>query len=195
MRKTEEYNIKLDNDVEVEENNKKPKKEKITVFEVFGAIVAALVVATIMFLFCFRVINVEGASMAPTLRDGDKVVVSAVGYTPKVGDVVVLSSADDVKTPIVKRVIALEGDVVDINFATGVVTVNGKEEFYSDELTQQQGDIAFPIEVDEGCVFVLGDNRGYSIDSRFSQVGCVDERFIVGEVLFRFYPLGDWTVE
>lgn len=196
LRKTEEYNIKLNNDVDVEDNKKiKPKREKINIFEVFQAIVAALVVATVVFLFCFRVINVEGSSMAPTLHDGDKVVVSAVGYKPKVGDVVVLSTTDSIKTPIVKRIIALEGDTVDINFATGIVTVNGREEFYSDELTQQQGDIAFPIVVEEGTVFVLGDNRGYSIDSRFSQVGCVDERLIVGEVLCRIYPLGDWTVE
>ena len=78
---------------------------------------------------------------------------------------------------------------------TGVVTVNGTEEDYSNELTSQQFDIAFPITVPEGTVFVLGDNRGNSLDSRSTRVGCVDERLIVGKVLFRFFPLGDWKVE
>lgn len=97
--------------------------------------------------------------------------------------------------PIVKRIIAVGGDTVDINFTTGVVTVNGTEEDYTDELTSQQFDIAFPITVPEGSVFVLGDNRGNSLDSRSTRVGCVDERYIVGKVLFRFFPFGDWKVE
>jgi signal peptidase I len=167
----------------------------MNVFEVFEAGVAALVVVTIVFLFCFRVFNVEGPSMRPTLENGDKVVVSTIGYKPKSGDVIVLSGTDGLKKPIVKRVIAVAGDVVDINFTTGVVTVNGKEESYSDELTNQQAYIAFPITVPEGTVFVLGDNRDVSLDSRSSRVGCVDERMIVGKVLFRFFPIGDWKVE
>ena len=106
-----------------------------------------------------------------------------------------LSGAGSDQKPIVKRVIAVAGDVVDINFTTGVVSVNGKEEHFTDELTTQQADVAFPLTVPEGTVFVLGDNRGVSLDSRSSRVGCVDERKIVGKVLFRFYPLGDWKVE
>ena len=192
MRKIEEFDISL---TENEKVSKKRSKSTINVFEVFEAGVAALVVVTIVFLFCFRVFNVEGPSMRPTLENGDKVVVSTIGYKPKSGDVIVLSGTDGLKKPIVKRVIAVAGDVVDINFTTGVVTVNGKEESYSDELTNQQADIAFPITVPEGTVFVLGDNRDVSLDSRSSRVGCVDERMIVGKVLFRFFPIGDWKVE
>ena len=192
MRKIEEFNIALSED---EKASKKKSKSSINVFEIFEAIVAALVVVTIVFLFCFRVFNVAGPSMRPTLEDGDKVVVSTIGYNPKQGDIIVLSGTDGLKKPIVKRVIAVEGDVVDINFTTGVVTVNGKEESYSDELTNQQADIAFPITVPEGTVFVLGDNRDVSLDSRSSRVGCVDERMIVGKVLFRFFPIGDWKVD
>ncbi len=193
MRKTEEYSILLSS----EENapKKKNNKTKLDIFEVFEAGVAALVVVTVLFLFCFRVFSVDGPSMKPTLQPDDRVVVSNVGYKAKQGDIIVLSGDDGKQKPIIKRVIAVAGDVVDINFTTGIVTVNGKEEHFSDELTTQQADIAFPLTVPEGTVFVLGDNRGVSLDSRSSRIGCVDERKIVGKVLFRFFPLGDWTVE
>lgn len=193
MRKIEEYNIKLSEDNKVIEK-KRVKKDKLNVFEVFGAVVAALVTITFVFLFCFRVFNVEGSSMAPTLQAGDKVCVSTVGYTPKQGDIVVLSGTDSLNKPIVKRVIAVGGDKVDINFTTGVVTVNGREEHYADDLTTQQKDIAFPLVVPEGTVFVLGDNRAMSLDSRSSEVGCVDERAIVGRVFLRIMPVDEWTV-
>ncbi len=194
MRKIEEYSISLSSENEVTEKPK-AKKQKLNVFEVFGAGVAAIVAVTFLFLFCFRVFSVDGPSMKPTLQPDDRVVVSTVGYKPKAGDVVVLSGTDSLQKPIVKRIIAVAGDVVDINFTTGVVTVNGKEERYTDDLTTQQADIAFPLTIPEGTVFVLGDNRGVSLDSRSSRVGCVDERKIVGRVLFRFFPFGNWTVK
>ncbi len=192
VRKAEEYSISL---TEETAGNKKVKKDKLNIFEIFEAGVAALVVVTLIFVFCFRIFNVEGPSMAPTLESGDMVVVSTIGYKPQRGDVVVLSSAEGLKKPIVKRIIGVGGDKIDINFTTGIVTVNGKEENYSDDLTNQQADIAFPITVPEGTVFVLGDNRDKSLDSRSRQVGCVDERMVVGKVLFRFFPIGDWEVE
>lgn len=194
MRKTEEYNITLSDELSVKPKNQE-KDGKLNVFEVFQAIISALVVITILFTFAFRVVNVDGTSMKPTLQNNDKVVVSSVGYEVQRGDIVVISSTDGLKEPIVKRIIAVGGDTVDINFTTGVVTVNGTEEDYSNDLTSQQFDIAFPITVPEGTVFVLGDNRGNSLDSRSTRVGCVDERLIVGKVLFRFFPLGDWKVE
>ena len=194
LRKTEEYSIMLSSEADVHKN-KKAKKEKLGIFEVFEAAVAAIIVVTVLFLFCFRVFSVDGPSMKPTLQPDDRIVVSHIGYKARQGDIVVLSGSDGEQKPIVKRVIAVAGDVVDINFTTGIVTVNGKEEHFSDELTTQQADIAFPITVPEGTVFVLGDNRGVSLDSRSSRIGCVDERKIVGKVLFRFFPLGDWKVE
>ncbi len=194
MRKTEEYNLTLDNEVESKKKVKQ-KDEKLNIFEIFEAVIAAFFVITLVFTFLFRVFSVDGPSMKPTLQDGDKVVVSTIGYKAQKGDIVVLSSTEGLKKPIIKRVIAVAGDTVDINFTTGVVTVNGIEEHYTDELTTQQFDVAFPLTVPEGTVFVLGDNRGVSLDSRSTQVGCVDERLIVGKVLFRFFPLGNWTVE
>ena len=186
MRKTEEYSIKLNN----EPSENKKKKEKLSVFEVFEAVVAAFIVVTVIFTFFFRVFNVDGPSMRPALDNDEKIIVSTVGYKPQKGDIVVLSSTDGIKDSIVKRIIAVGGDVVDINFTTGVVTVNGVEEEYTEELTTQQFDTAFPIKVPEGTVFVLGDNRGNSLDSRSSQIGCVDERLIVGKVLFKLLPPG-----
>ena len=194
MRKTEEYNLTLDNEVDTKKKVKQTN-EKLNIFEIFEAIIAAFFVITLVFTFIFRVFSVDGPSMKPTLQDGDKVVVSTMGYKAQKGDVVVLSSTEGLKKPIIKRVVAVAGDTVDINFTTGVVTVNGIEEHYTDELTTQQFDVAFPLTVPEGTVFVLGDNRVVSRDSRSTQVGCVDERLIVGKVLFRFFPLGNWTVE
>ena len=194
MRKTEVYNITLGDEASAKKK-KKENRGKLNVFEVFESIIGALVVITIIFTFFFRVFDVDGPSMKPTLQHNDKVIVSTVGYKVQKGDIVVISEAADLDEPIVKRVIAVGGDTVDINFTTGVVTVNGTEEDYTDELTSQQFDIAFPITVPEGTVFVLGDNRPNSLDSRSTRVGCVDERFIVGKVLGRIFPLGEWTVE
>ena len=194
MRKTEEYSLTLDKEVDTTKKVKQTN-EKLNIFEIFEAVIAAFFVITLVFTFVFRVFSVDGPSMKPTLQDGDKVVVSTMGYKAQKGDIVVLSSTEGLKKPIVKRVVAVAGETVDINFTTGVVTVNGVEEHYTDELTTQQFDVAFPITVPEGTVFVLGDNRGVSLDSRSTQVGCVDERLIVGKVLFRFFPLGNWTVE
>lgn len=203
MRKTEEYDVNIATGKATSNKSLNIKKffEGFTnggfsVFDFFEAAIAALVAIALLFIFCFRVFSVSGPSMKPTLQDKDRIVVSAVGYKPQRGDIVVLSGTDaDDGKPIVKRIIAVGGDVVDINFATGVVSVNGTDEHYTDELTKQQFDIAFPITVEEGKVFVLGDNRGHSIDSRSTRVGCVDEKNIVGKVLFRFFPIGNWTVE
>ena len=135
MRKTEEYSINLNEEASVKAS--KTKQGKLNVFEVFEAVIAALIVITVLFTFVFRVVNVDGSSMKPTLNNNDKVVVSTVGYKPERGDVVVISKTEKVNDPLVKRIIAVGGDTVDINFATGVVTVNGTEEDYTHELTNQ----------------------------------------------------------
>ncbi len=193
MRKTEEYNIDLKD--ENPKLKKKPKKkDRLGVFDIFSSIVAALTVVTMLFLFCFRVFDVDGPSMVPTLEDGEKVIVSTVGYKPQRGDVVVISKAGADNKPIVKRIIAVGGDTVNINLTTGVVTVNGVEEHYSDDLTNQTINTAYPMVVPEGTVFVLGDNRELSHDSRYKIIGCIDERLIVGKVVMKL-SIGDWSVE
>ena len=188
MSNSEEYSIILTETPE--EAPKKFKLEKPTLFETFGAAVAAIIAVTLIFTFLFRIVSVDGTSMKPVLQNGNRVVISALGCKPERGDIVVFSTTGTHKKANVKRDVPLAGDVVDINFTTGVVTVNGEEEEYTDNLTLQQFDIAFPVTVPEGTVFVLGDNRGNSLDSRSTQIGFVDERMIVGKVLFKLVPPG-----
>lgn len=196
MSRSEETTLDFSYNEEDNKNKKKKKSlSKMTVFDFIEPVVAALLVITVIFTLFFRIVNVSGPSMMPTLNDGDKIIISAKGYEPERGDIVVLSGASGMKESIVKRIIAVGGDKVDINFATGVVTVNGVEEEYTNSLTLQQFDIAFPITVPEGCVFVLGDNRGESLDSRSTEIGCIDERYIVGKVIFRLLPFGEGKVE
>ena len=153
-------------------------------------LVAAIV---ILFLLIFRVVIVSGDSMYNTLWDGDYVLLlSNVLYgEPEYGDVVVVSKASyDQGTPIVKRVIATEGQTVDIDFQLGLVFVDGiaLDEPYTYTPTNVSEGVSFPLTVEEGCVFVMGDNRNISKDSRSPEIGLVDTREILGKALFLFFP-------
>lgn len=156
-------------------------------------IVFLLSVIIILLLLVFRVIVVVGSSMYHTFFDGDLVLLlSNTIYTDvKQGDVVVISkkSFDD-GTPIIKRVIATEGQEVDIDFEAGKVYVDGVclDEPYTNTPTNTDGGIAFPLVVERGHVFVLGDNRNRSRDSRFPEIGQIDEREILGKAIFLLFP-------
>lgn len=147
----------------------------------------------VVFLLLFRVVIVEGTSMNNTLLDGDYLflVGNLFYHDPQPGDVVVAAkdSFHDGE-PIVKRVIATEGQTVNIDFERGIVTVDGTvlDEPYIKDLTTLQGGISFPHVVAEGCVFVMGDNRNNSLDSRSSQIGDIDRREIIGKVILLFFP-------
>ena len=152
-----------------------------------------LIVICVVFLLLFRVVVVSGTSMNLTLLDGDYLLlVSNLFYrNPQCGDVVVASKdAFDHGKPIVKRVIATEGQTVDIDFLTGAVYVDGVqlEEAYIWTDTKTHGGVQFPLTVDEGCVFVMGDNRSNSKDSRYMEIGLIDEREILGKAIFLFLP-------
>ena len=155
-------------------------------------------IAGIMLLFslCFRVVVVSGPSMKDTLHHGDLLIVLGDLFygDPKVGDVVVVSkkSFDDGK-PIIKRVIAKEGQEVAIDFEEGVVSVDGMtlDEPYCLTPTNLYEGVDFPAVVPEGCVFVMGDNRNESKDSRSPDIGMVDTREIVGRAVFILFPSGD----
>ncbi|MGM9612924.1 MAG: signal peptidase I [Butyricicoccus sp.] len=156
------------------------------------ALILSLIFIVLLFTFVVRLIGVDGSSMFPTLHDHDVMVVSNLGYTPEKGDIVVLNKASFMNGPIVKRVIATAGDEIDIDFALGRVYVNGEQvdEPYTNEFTlpMNREDMTFPQTVPEGCLFVMGDNRNGSTDSRNSALGMVDERYVIGHVLAVAWP-------
>ncbi len=161
-------------------------------YEWVQALVCSVLAVVLVFTFGARLIGVDGHSMVPTLQDGDRLLVLnsmlCGGYEP--GDIVVLRKESFLPTPIVKRVIAAEGQVVDIDFGSGVVYVDGKRlhEDYINEPTFTPEGTEFPLTVPEGCVFVMGDNRNHSTDSRSSQLGTIDTRYIIGRAAFLALP-------
>mgnify|MGYP002577004975 FL=1 len=166
------------------------------ILEWYEALISAALVLVLIFSFFFRIIQVDGSSMVPTLVNGDKLIVWGAGYTPQRGDVVIVDSYTSYGKPLVKRVIAKGGDTVSIDYATGTVAVNGEvlQEDYIAEPTYLGYDVTFPYTVPEGTVFVMGDNRNQSLDSRSTYVGCIDERDILGKVLVCFMPFTDFGV-
>ena len=152
-----------------------------------------LCIIMILFLLVFRVIVVSGSSMYNTLLNGDYLLLlSNVFYQePEQGDIVVISKQSfDNGKPIVKRVIATEGQTVDIDFEAGIVYVDGaalKEDYIYTLTTVEEG-TQFPLTVEDGCIFVLGDNRGVSLDSRNPSIGQIDTREVLGRAIFLMYP-------
>ena len=159
------------------------------VLEWYEALISAALVLVLVFSFFFRIIQVDGSSMVPTLVNGDKLIVWGAGYTPQRGDVVIVDSYTSYGKPLVKRVIAKGGDTISIDYATGAVEVNGKvlEEDYIAEPTYLGYDVEFPYTVPEGTVFVMGDNRVVSADSRV--VGPFSRSQIVGKGVLVLMPL------
>ena len=156
-------------------------------------IVYLLGIILLILMLVFRVVVVSGSSMLPTLVSGDRLLLlsTPLYHTPSYGDIIVASkdSFEDGE-PIIKRVIAVEGQTVDIDFSTGTVYVDGValNEPYINNLTTLSEGVNFPLVVEDGCVFVLGDNRGRSQDSRSPQIGQIDKREILGKAFFLFLP-------
>lgn len=176
-----------------------PKKPFADALDWVASLVYAVLVMLALNLFVFRSITVSGDSMNNTLMDLDRVIATNLFYTPKHGDIVVLQ-ADLLQPavtapfgePIIKRVIAVEGDTISFDFAAGDVFVNGERlvEDYIAQPTLTPLNIVSGREytVPEGCVFVMGDNRNRSTDSRDFRVGMVDTDYIMGKAVFRFAP-------
>ena len=176
------------------ENNYNPFSAKVIYdwMEIF-----AVSIAVVFFLFSFvaRIAVVDGGSMLPTLENGDKLIVRQLFYKPKQGDIIVCQSESyGMEKPLVKRVIATEGQTVVLDRQNWKVYVDDKpldESYVLYEAGFMMGwdydtDI---ITVKEGHVFVMGDHRNDSLDSRSMRVGQIDERYIIGQVIFRFMPL------
>lgn len=161
-------------------------------YEWVQALVCSVLAVVLVFTFVVRLIGVDGHSMVPTLQDGDRLLVlNSLLYSDyRPGDVVVLRKAAFMEEPIVKRVVATEGQLVDIDFNTGAVTVDGRllDEPYINELTFLEEGTEFPLVVPEGSLFVMGDNRNHSSDSRDSRLGTVDARYVIGKAVLLAFP-------
>ena len=156
------------------------------------SLIIALIICVIVFAFFIRVVDVVGTSMNPTLNNNDKMLVSGLFYKPSVGDVVVFKKNEyDPDKALVKRVVAVEGQEINIDFEKGIVYINGQPivEDYILEPTMNKLDFIGPKTVPEGCVFVMGDNRNASVGSRKAEIGMVDTRLILGKAYFVIYPL------
>ena len=166
---------------------------KLEIYDWVQCIVVALVVGILIFMHGFRIVNVDGSSMYPTLHDKDRIVTSDLFYSPKPGDVVVVQTDTYGPSPLVKRIIAVGGQTVDIDFDAGIVYVDGValDEPYTNSLTFEREDFDGPVYVPDGYLFLMGDNRNRSTDSRSSMVGLVDERCIIGKVYFILMPGAD----
>lgn len=162
------------------------------------AFVFAIFIVTLVFIFLFRSVVVEGKSMQPTLHDAERLILTHFNYTPERGDIIVANSPALNKT-IIKRCIGVAGDTVVIDYENNSVTVNGDklDESYLGEpmrlldyfdKTYMTSDTTFEYHVPEGCVFALGDNRNESRDSRDSAVGFIDCDDVLGKAVLRFYP-------
>jgi len=178
-----------------EPSGKDKEKSRMDIYDWVQCIISAVLCGIFIFVFFGRTIGVEGDSMLPTLHWYDRVIMWSLFYTPKNGDIVVFRSPHDSfhGTPLVKRVIAVEGQTVTIDFDKGEVFVDGVllNEPYIRDLTHNRihfENINEPIP--EGYIFVMGDNRNNSADSRDARIGLVDTRYILGKVLFIAIPGG-----
>lgn len=174
-----------------EENTKKKKVKEV--LEYAESLTVVFAVMLLIFTFIARPATVDGESMLPTLCNGERLVISNLFYEPAPGDIVVLCGEADREEGrnLIKRIIAVGGQTIDIDFETGEVTVDGEvlDEPYILERTHLDEGTEFPLTVPEGEVFVMGDNRNASTDSRTSDIGMVDERCVMGKVYFTVFPL------
>lgn len=176
------------------QNNKNRRFARIAL-EWAEELVIAIVIIAVACTFLFRIITVTGTSMVPNYNDGDRVMVSGLSFNIDQGDVVVIVNV--LNEPIIKRVIATEGQVVDFDYDTGSVLVDGEvvdetqfglENGVTDYPYTSFELLEFPQTVKPGCVFVLGDNRSVSEDSRYKVVGMIDKRNILGKAVFNLFP-------
>ena len=177
------------------EENKKvdPKDDKKQTLDYLRDLISLVAGVMLLFALAFRVVVVSGPSMNNTLYNGDLLVVlgNVLYAEPKQHDIVVVSKESfDNGKPIIKRVVATEGQTVDIDFYRGVVIVDGQElvEEYCLTPTNMQEGVQFPLTVSEGCIFVMGDNRNESKDSRSPDIGLVDCREVIGRAVFLVFP-------
>ena len=181
-----------------EQDKQTAEKEGRDLYEWVQALVCSVLTVVLVFTFGIRLIGVDGHSMVPTLQDGDRLLVttSLLSGDYEYGDIVIIQKGSFAGgEPMVKRVIATGGQTVDIDFETGAVYVDGTllEEDYINELTFVEEGTEFPLTVPEGSIFVMGDNRNHSSDSRDASLGTVDTRYVIGRAVLLAFPGADET--
>lgn len=158
--------------------------------------IVAFIIVACVFTFVCRFVKVDGISMNSTLNDGDLLLLTNFNYTPEKNDIVVISHGKQYSEPIVKRVIATEGQRLELDFENNKVIVDGvvcNEDYINETTFGGKGtDYDIPEIIPEGKVFVMGDNRGHSLDSRSSKIGLIDESWIIGKAQFVLFPFSDF---
>ena len=181
------------------------EKEKIELNRSKGAgalydwiktILITFAIFAFIFLFVFRIVRVDGPSMNSTLENGDMVILTDIFYTPRDGDIVVVSHAAEHEKPIIKRVIATEGQTLQLDYENDRVIVNGvilDEDYINNGITfgSIYPDYEIPETIPKGKVFVMGDNRRESKDSRDHRIGLINSEDIIGKAQVLMYPFGD----
>ena len=203
MEETQNENLSVSSN----ENGKKRDRTRsilADVVENFEVIIFAVVAVVLIFAVGVRICFVSGDSMNRTLQDKDWVIVSSIGYEPERGDIIVFHMTSEryprLNEPMVKRVIAVGGEWIDIDFDTWTVRIADNPEMNNAITVEEpyrylagsytlKSSYSYPLEIPEGYIFVMGDNRNGSLDSRNAdQIGLVDTRRVLGKVLFRAYP-------
>ena len=179
---------------DLKEQEKKPPED---LFYWLNALTTALVCLVVVFTFFGRLTRVDGDSMTNTLQNGQLLLVWSLGYQPEQGDIVVLNKTTVEHlggVAIVKRVIATGGQTVDIDYAANAVYVDGErldESYIKEPMADLTGDplrSQTHFEVPDGSIFVMGDNRNGSDDSRNSLIGFIDEDYVLGKAVFSIFP-------
>lgn len=180
-----------------------------SLFEWLELLAIVLVIIVTLFTFVVSIVGVDGSSMYPTLHDRDLMLVQRIAYEPRQGDVIVLRKDNTFDNQaLVKRIIATGGQTVYIDYDANTITVDGQtleepylnyeyDEFYGSDYMADKVDLNSQyvnqeFTVPEGCVFVCGDNRNHSSDSRVTELGMVDQRYVIGRVLMVFFPFADF---